>query len=90
MGRKESDTTEQLNWIGKYVCESVSHSIMSNSMIPWTVAPQDPLSMGILQARILEWVAMPFSRESSQPRDATQVSRIVARFFTIWATQDSG
>ena len=36
---------------------------------PWTVAPQAPLSMGILQARILEWVAMPSSRESSRPRD---------------------
>ena len=35
---------------------------------PWTVARQAPLSMGILQARILEWVAMPFSRGSSQPR----------------------
>ena len=36
---------------------------------PWTVAHQAPLSMGILQARILEWVAFPFSRGSSQPRD---------------------
>ena len=36
---------------------------------PWTVACQAPLSMGILQARILEWVAMPSSRGSSQPRD---------------------
>ena len=36
----------------------------------------------ILQARILEWVAVPSSRESSQPRDQTQVSRIVAGFFT--------
>ena len=36
---------------------------------PWTVAHQAPLSLGILQARILEWVAMPSSRGSSQPRD---------------------
>ena len=36
---------------------------------PWTVARQAPLSMGILQARILKWVAMPSSRGSSQPRD---------------------
>ena len=36
---------------------------------PWTVARQAPLSMGILQARILEWVAVPSSRGSSQPRD---------------------
>ena len=39
---------------------------------PWTAARQAPLSMGILQARILEWVAMPSSRGSSQPRDQTQ------------------
>ena len=42
-----------------------------------TIARQAPLSMGILQARILEWVAIPSSRGSSQPRDRTQVSRIV-------------
>ena len=36
----------------------------------------------ILQARILEWIAFPFSRESSQPRDPTQVSLIAGRFFT--------
>ena len=35
---------------------------------PWNVALQAPLSMGILQAKIVEWVVMPFSRESSQPR----------------------
>ena len=50
---------------------------------PWTVAHQAPLSMGILQARILEWVAMPSSRGSSQPRDQTQVSRITGELFTV-------
>ena len=38
---------------------------------PWTAACQAPLSMGVLQARVLEWVAMPSSRGSSQPRDRT-------------------
>ena len=38
---------------------------------------------GILQARILEWVAIPFSRGSSQTRDRTQVSSIAGGFFTI-------
>ena len=38
-------------------------------MTPWTIACQAPMSMLILQARILEWVAIPFSRVSSQPRD---------------------
>ena len=41
---------------------------------------------GILQAGILEWVAIPFSRRSSQPREQTQVSHIAGRFFTIEAT----
>ena len=53
----------------------------------WTVACQVPLSIGILQARILEWVAIPFSRGSSQPRDQTQVFCIAGRFFTIWVTR---
>ena len=44
---------------------------------------------GILQARILEWVDMPSSRASSQPRDRTQVSHIAGRFFTIWATREA-
>ena len=48
--------------------------------------PMDHTVYGILQARILEWVAVPFSRGSSQPRDRTQVSHIAGRFFTIWAT----
>ena len=39
---------------------------------------------GILQARILEWVALPFSRGSSWPRDWSQVSHTGDRFFTIW------
>ena len=58
---------------------------MSNSLRPhglYTVH-------GILQARILEWVAFPFSRGSSQPRDHTQVSRIAGRFFTKWATREA-
>ena len=44
--------------------------------------PVDCTVHGILQARILEWVAVPFSRESSQPRDRTQVSLIAGGFFT--------
>ena len=44
---------------------------------------------GILQARILEWVAIPFCRGSSQPRDQTQVSHIAGRFFTSRATREA-
>ena len=44
---------------------------------------------GILQAIILEWVAIPFSRESSWPRGRIWVSSIVSRFFTIWGTREA-
>ena len=47
--------------------------------------PMDYTVHGILQARILEWVAFPFSRGFSQPRDRTQVSCITGGFFTNWA-----
>ena len=43
----------------------------------------------LLQARMLEWVAIPFSRGSSQPRNWTQVSYIAGRFFTTWATREA-
>ena len=65
-------------------CFSVAKSCLF--VTPWTVAHQAPLSVGILQARILQWVSMPFSRVSSQPRDQTQVSCIAGGFFTFWAT----
>ena len=44
---------------------------------------------GILEARILEWVAIPFSRVSSWPRDQTRVSCITGRFFTVWTTREA-
>ena len=43
---------------------------------------------GILQARILEWVAISFSKWASWPKDWTQVSYIADRFFIIWATRE--
>ena len=45
---------------------------------------------GIFQARVLERVAISFSKESSQPRDRTQVSYIADRPFTVWATRETG
>ena len=51
--------------------------------------PMDCIVHGILQARILEWVAFPFSRGSSQPRDQTEVSWITGGFFTSWVTRES-
>ena len=50
-------------------CAVLSCSVVSDSATPWTVARQDPLSVGILLARIPEWVAISYSRGSSQPRD---------------------
>ena len=44
---------------------------------------------GIFQARVLEWVTISFSRESSQPTDWTQVSPIAGRCFPIWATREA-
>ena len=56
---------------------------------PMDCSPPGSLVHGIFQAWILEWVAIPFSRGSSQPRDRTQVSHIVSRCFTIWATREA-
>ena len=56
---------------------------------PMDCIPVALLSMGILQARILERVAMPSSWGSSQPRDRTQVSCIAGGFFTIWDTREA-
>ena len=58
-----------------HVCaRSISHIPLFAT--PRTVARQAPLSMGIIQARILEWVAMPSFRGSSQPRDRTHISYV--------------
>ena len=72
---------EERKWKWKF-------SIMSDSETPWTVACQAPLSMGILQARILEWVAISFSRGSSQPRNEPR-SPTLPGVSTIWATRIS-
>ena len=56
-------------------------------LVAQLLSPPDSSLHGILQARILEWVALLFSRKSSQPRDWAQDSCITDRFFTIWATR---
>ena len=63
---------------------------MSDSL--WSLVLYSPPGSsvpGILQARILEWIAIPSSRASSWPRDPTQVSCIAGRFFTIWAIREA-
>ena len=52
-------------------------------------SPPGSSVLGILQARILQWVAIPFSRGSSPPWGRTQGSRIAGRFFTVWVTKEA-
>ena len=66
-----------------------SRSVMSDSLRPVDCSPSGPSVHGILQAKVLEWVAISFSRESSWPRDWTQVSRIAGRLFNLWATREA-
>ena len=76
----------QQNW----ECAVLSHfSYVQLFATPWNVAHQTLLPMGILQARILEWVAMPSSRGSSRPRNQTGVSYLAGGFFTNWAIREA-
>ena len=76
-------------WCLPWVCACSVASVVSNSFAtPWTVAHQAPLSVWILQARILERVAISFSRESSRPRDGTRVSCIGRQILYHWATSE--
>ena len=70
-------------------CAVLRYSVISDSVTPWTVAHQAPLSMGILQARLLEWVTISFSRRPSQSWNQTQISHIAGSFFILWATRES-
>ena len=56
---------------------------------PVDCSPPGSSIHGILQARILEWVAISFSRGSSQPSDQIQVSHIAGRRFNLWATREA-
>ena len=69
--------------------ENIKVKVKVTQSCPTLCDPIDYTVHGILQARILQWVAFPFSRGSSQPRDQTQVSCIAGRFFTSWATREA-
>ena len=56
---------------------------------PTLCDPTDFIVHGILQARILEWIAVPFTRGTSQPKDRTQVSSTAGGYFTSWATREA-
>ena len=64
-----------------------SRSVVSPFCYPLNCSLSGLSVHGIFQARVLEWVAISFSRGSSQPRDWTQVSCIAGRCFTVWALQ---
>ena len=70
------------------VCVSWS-DMKSYSVVSTSLWPRGYSDQVILQARILEWVVIPFSRESSQPRDQTQIFCIAGGFFTSWATRET-
>ena len=63
--------------------ENISRSVMSNSLLPMDCRPPGSSVYRISQARILEWVVISFSRESSWSRDWTQVSCIAGILFTV-------
>ena len=61
-------------WVTAVLCLP---SVMSDSATPWAVAQKAPLSMGILQARVLEWVAMPSSGDLPNPRIKPSNSELI-------------
>ena len=65
-----------------YEVKALVTRLCSTLCDPMDCSPPGFSVHGILQARILEWVAIPFSGGSSQPRDQTQVFYIAGRFFT--------
>ena len=83
--------TKALEWSSLVPVPKAKSSEIMNPTL-FTLSYHDPIDYtvhGILQARILEWVAIPFSRGSSQPRDQTQVSHTTGGFFTSWATREA-
>ena len=72
----------------------ISNKVLITQLCPTLCDPMDCSQSGfsvhrILQARILLWDDIPFSRVSSWPRDQTQVSPIAGSFFTVWVTREA-
>ena len=92
-------TTKKSQW--QTATNAFSHS--QNGSVPFSSVAQSCLTLcdpvdcslpgssvhGIFQTIVLEWIAISFSRGYSWPRDRTQVSRILDRRFTVWATRES-
>ena len=80
MGKINKEKNYEKEQTGNSGLENMKSEI--SQLCPTLCDPTDYTVHGILQARILEWVAFPFSRGPSQPRDQTQVSHIAGGFFT--------
>jgi len=85
-------------FLGDGLDPSLLYNVMKESEVtqscptlcnPMDCSPPGSSVHGIVQARVLEWIAISFSRGSSWPRDRTQVSCIAGRHFTVWATGES-
>ena len=95
--QESSKLHQRTKWVIKAYLSGKAHSDIVKSLsrvwlfaTPWTVCSLPGFSVhGILQARILEWVTISFSRASSRPRDRTQVSHIGGRRFNLWATREA-
>ena len=80
---RKPDFGKNVKTFAEMSCALVTQSSCPTLCSPWTAVPPGSSVHGILQARILEWVAVPFNRGSSPPRDRTHISRTVGRFFAI-------
>ena len=67
----------------------LNHLVVSNSCDRMDCSRPGSSVHGILQARVLEWTAMPSSMGSSQPKDQTQIFHISGKLFTSWATKEA-
>ena len=86
-GTRKGRKLERVYYISGYHSGKAKVKVLVNQLCPTLCDPKDysppgPSVHGIFQAKILEWAVIPFSRESPQLRDGTQVSHIVGRFFT--------
>ena len=87
----QRNTNQNYSEVSPHTCQHNSNSVKLCLTLcnPTDCSPPGSSVHWILQTRILEWVAIPFSRGSSQPRVSTQprVSCITGRFFIIWARE---
>ena len=93
MKRTVSSHSSRCGFCGSGLVTQVCITVLVTQSCPTLCGPMDCISpgsslQGFLQARTLEWVAIPSSRWPSQPRERTWVSSTAGRFLTIWATRE--